>query len=256
MSLLRHKGKGIFRLVAEVMLTLGAALPVCAAVHPVQHSAREQINAQVLHAATQVIEAQAQKAQWQDYRYTFNVFIPSMVTNATVCPSPLHLNLTSPPDMALSRMNYEVSCQDANGWKVNVGVRPDVFVAVVMPRSLIPRNTEITADDIELKKFNISNQHGDVLMHPEDVVGLTSKRALQPGKPLTAAELVQPLLVKRDQPVMIVSRMQGITASMPGVAMKNGHKGDVIRVRNATSQRVISGVVDQAGVVETLNATP
>lgn len=256
MVLLRSERKHFFRPFAEIALAIGVAFPACATVHPVQHSAREQINAQVLRAATQVIEAQAQKAQWQDYRYTFNVFIPSMVANAAPCSSSLHLMLTSPPDMALSRMNYDVRCQSENGWKMNVSVRPDVFVAVVMPRSLIERNTEITADDLELKKFNISNQHGNVLMHLEDVVGLTSKRVLQPGKPITGAELLQPMLVKRDQPVMIVSHIAGISASMPGVAMKNGHKGDVIRVRNTSSQRVISGIVDDAGVVETLNPTP
>ena len=46
----------------------------------------------------------------------------------------------------------------------------------------------------------------------------------------------------------------GITASMPGVALKNGRKGDVIKVRNSSSQRIISGVVDDTGVVTTLAA--
>lgn len=256
MKLSPRKGKSVFRLVAEMLLALSAAFPVSAALRPVQHSAREQINAQVLQAATQLIEDRAQKAQWQDYRYTFNLFIPSIVAKAAPCPSPLHLTLVSPADMALSRMNYDVSCQGASGWQVNVGVRPAVFVPVVMPRALIARNSEITADEVTLKKFNISNQRGGLLMHLEDVVGLTSKRILQPGRPLTQAELIPPMLVMRNQPVIIVSRMAGITASMPGIALKNGHKGDVIRVRNSSSQRVVSGVVDDAGVVRTLDAAP
>ena len=53
---------------------------------------------------------------------------------------------------------------------------------------------------------------------------------------------------------MIVSHMAGITASMPGVALKNGRKGDVIKIRNSSSQRIISGVVDDTGVVTTLTA--
>jgi flagella basal body P-ring formation protein FlgA len=45
-----------------------------------------------------------------------------------------------------------------------------------------------------------------LITNMDEAIGLTSKRALQPGKPITRSELVQPILVKRDQPVMIVSR--------------------------------------------------
>lgn len=140
------------------------------------------------------------------------------------------------------------------GWQVNVAVRPDVSVPVVMPKSLIARDTVITADDLQLKKFNISGQREGLMMNMDEAIGLTSKRALQPGKPLTRSELVQPVLVKRDQPVVIVSHMAGITASMPCTALKNGRKGDVIKIRNTSSQRIISGVVEETGIVATLTA--
>ena len=48
----------------------------------------------------------------------------------------------------------------------------------------------------------------------------SSKHALQPGRPITKEELISPVLVGRDQPVMIVYQSAGITASMPGVALK------------------------------------
>lgn len=247
--------KPSFPFVAITLLALSIALPLHAAVHPVQHSAREQINAQVLTAASQQIDALAQKQQWHDYRYTFNVYIPSMVATAPLCPSEPHISESSPAETALSRMNFEVSCPGHTGWKVSVAVRPDVFVPVVMPKSLIERDTVLTVDDLQLKKYHISGQRNELLMQLDDAVGLTSKRTLQPGKPLTRAELVQPILVKRDQPVTIVSHMAGITASMPGVALKNGRKGEVIKIRNTSSQRVISGVVDDTGIVSTLTAT-
>jgi flagella basal body P-ring formation protein FlgA len=41
---------------------------------------------------------------------------------------------------------------------------------------------------------------------------------------------------------------------MPGVALKNGRKGDVIKIRSSSSQRIISGMVDDTGVVTTLTA--
>ncbi|AYL69045.1 flagella basal body P-ring formation protein FlgA [Citrobacter werkmanii] len=236
------------------MLAICCGLPVYAAVHPIQHSAREQINARVLNAASHEIDALARKQQWRDYRYTFNIYIPSAVSTSALCASAPQVTSSTSPEMVLSRMNFVVSCPGSNGWQFNVAVRPDVSIPVVMPKSLIARDTVITADDLQLKKFNISNQREGLMTNIDEAIGLTSKRALQPGKPITRSELVLPVLVKRDQPVMIVSHMAGITASMPGVALKNGRKGDVIKIRNSSSQRIISGMVDDTGVVTTLTA--
>ncbi|MDE9717123.1 flagellar basal body P-ring formation chaperone FlgA [Citrobacter cronae] len=237
-----------------MMLAICCGLPVYAAVHPIQHSAREQINARVLNAASHEIDALARKQQWRDYRYTFNIYIPSAVSTSALCASAPQVTSSTSPEMVLSRMNFVVSCPGSNGWQFNVAVRPDVSIPVVMPKSLIARDTVITADDLQLKKFNISNQREGLMTNIDEAIGLTSKRALQPGKPITRSELVLPVLVKRDQPVMIVSHMAGITASMPGVALKNGRKGDVIKIRNSSSQRIISGMVDDTGVVTTLTA--
>lgn len=249
-----HRRKSSFRFAVEMMLAVCCGLPVHAAVRPIQHSAREQINARVLDAASHEIDALARKQQWQDYRYTFNIYIPSAVSTSALCASTPQITSSTSPEMALSRMNFVVTCPGNAGWKYNVAVRPDVSVPVVMPKSLIARDTVITTDDLQLKKFNISNQREGLMTNMDEAIGLTSKRALQPGKPITRSELVQPVLVKRDQPVMLVSHMDGITASMPGVALKNGRKGDVIKVRNSSSQRIISGVVDDTGVVTTLTA--
>ncbi|EOG8151905.1 flagellar basal body P-ring formation chaperone FlgA [Citrobacter werkmanii] len=237
-----------------MMLAICCGLPAHAAVHPIQHSAREQINARVLDAASHEIDALARKQQWRDYRYTFNIYIPSAVSTSALCASAPQVTSSTSPEMVLSRMNFVVSCPGSNGWQFNVAVRPDVSIPVVMPKSLIARDTVITADDLQLKKFNISNQREGLMTNIDEAIGLTSKRALQPGKPITRSELVLPVLVKRDQPVMIVSHMAGITASMPGVALKNGRKGDVIKIRNSSSQRIISGMVDDTGVVTTLTA--
>ncbi|MRA52839.1 flagella basal body P-ring formation protein FlgA, partial [Escherichia coli] len=64
---------------------LPRAFPGYAAAHPVQHSAREQVNAQVLNAASQKIESLAQQRQWHDYRYTFKIYIPSRIATAAPC---------------------------------------------------------------------------------------------------------------------------------------------------------------------------
>ncbi|BDY92776.1 flagella basal body P-ring formation protein FlgA [Escherichia coli] len=198
------------------------------------------------------IESLAQQRRWHDYRYTFKVYIPSQIATAAPCTKTPGVTLTSPGDIALNRMNFTVSCPQS--WQMNVAVRPDVLVPVVMAKSLVARDTPLTANDVELKPYNVSAQRREVLMEPNDAIGFSSKHALQPGRPITKEELISPVLVERDQPVMIVYQSAGITASMPGVALKNGRKGETVKVRNASSQRVISAMVAESGVVTTVSA--
>lgn len=162
---------------------LALALPGYAAVHPVQHSAREQVNAQVLNAASQKIESLAQQRQWHDYHYTFKVYIPSQIATAAPCATTPGVTLTSPAEIALNRMNFTVSCPQS--WQMNVAVRPDVLVPVVMTKSLVARDTPLTANDVELKPYNVSAQRREVLMELDDAIGFSSKHALQPGRPIT-----------------------------------------------------------------------
>ena len=115
--------------------------------------------------------------------------------------------LTSPAEIALNRMNFTVSCPQS--WQMNVAVRPDVLVPVVMTKSLVARDMPLTANDVELKPYNVSAQRRDVLMVLDDAIGFSSKHALQPGRPITKEELVSPVLVGRDQPVMIVYQSAG-----------------------------------------------
>lgn len=92
------------------------------------------------------IESLAQQRRWHDYRYTFKVYIPSQIATAAPCTKTPGVTLTSPGDIALNRMNFTVSCPQS--WQMNVAVRPDVLVPVVMAKSLVARDTPLTANDV------------------------------------------------------------------------------------------------------------
>ena len=47
-------------------------------------------------------------------------------------------------------------------------------------------------------------------------------------------------------PVTIVSRVNGVEVKMDGVALEAGHAGDIIRVKNTSSRKIIRGrIVDE-----------
>ena len=254
MKQIQLERKDNFRLLGKIFLCLVfITFTAQATITPANQSAREQINTQVLKQAGRDIDTLTKKKGWQDYRYQLNVYIPSTAASASHCTAPLKLD-HSPAQTNISRLNYLVTCPDNNGWRMQVAVRANVYVPVVMPKHVIDRGEMLENSDLVMRKYNLSTARRDILMNINDAVGKSSKRALEPGKPITANELDMPILVKRNQEVMIVSHMENITAQTEGVALKNGRKGDVIKVRNESSQRVVSAVVKDTGLVSTLNS--
>ncbi|MCT4704613.1 flagellar basal body P-ring formation chaperone FlgA [Enterobacteriaceae bacterium H16N7] len=256
-SALRRKASFLLKPpLAESLVLLLTLLPLSAqAAHPpLQKSARDQINARVIVQAGMAIDNFAAQKQWQDYRYKLNVFIPPMTATLPPCSIPLTMSSGPFTLRTLARINYSVKCAGKTPWSVIVAVKPDIYLPVVMTKEEILRGETLDADRLILRKYNIANQRGELFYSIADVVGLSAKRPLSAFKPVMASQLQMPTLVKRDQPVTIISEVGNISAQTAGVAMKNGRKGDVIKVRNDSSQRVVTAAVEEPGVVKVVSA--
>lgn len=125
---------------------------------------------------------------------------------------------------------------------------------VVVARSALERGHVLTQADVQLKTLQASAARAGYLTDPKEAIGMTLKRRLRAEQPITRAHLDSPVLVERGQRVLMVARQDGIEARTVGEAMKKGRKGEMIKVKNESSQQVVSAVVDDAGVVRMLNA--
>lgn len=246
----RACGKVIFRSLL-VALFAGQGMPSAQAA---TQGPREQINAAVLHAAGDDIDRLAHKKGWQDYRYKLNVFIPSYAATQTHCAQALKAARPGAELVSVNRITYDVSCPGPKGWHLSVPVHADLYLPVVMVNDVVERGEVLDDSLLVLKKYNISTAHGEPLTRLDQALGLTSKRTLRPGKPVQLSQLEMPLLVKRDQSVILESDMGGITAQTGAIALKNGRKGETIKVRNESSQRIVSAIVSDQGRVKTLNS--
>ena len=221
---------------------------------PSTSSARKQIYALAVDVATADINREAKRKNWKDFNAKMNVFIPSEVSRYRVCSQPLQAALPTGDKRDLSRLRYDIRCEDANGWEVDVTVKPDIYLPVIVAKNTLERGTVISPSDIELKKRNISSSRAGVITNPDEVVGLTVKRRIRDLQPISPAQLEQPIMVERGQRVVIIAEQDCIEARTMGEAMKKGRKGDMIKVKNESSQRVVSAIVDNMGVVRMLYA--
>jgi len=100
-----------------------------------------------------------------------------------------------------------------------------------------------------LQEVNIGKAPRGFYNSLDEVLGQGAKRRVRAGQLIAPNLLTAPLLIRRGQQVTIVASQDGISASATGEALTNGREGEVIRVRNLGSQKVIEAQVVEEGVV-------
>ncbi|MNJ67616.1 flagellar basal body P-ring biosynthesis protein FlgA [compost metagenome] len=120
---------------------------------------------------------------------------------------------------------------------------------LLVARHTLERDQTLGADDVHTRRQSASKHRQGFYGRVADIEGLSAKRRIRTGQVLTPQLLGAPLLVRRGQRVTIVATHDGIEASTLGEALSNGSAGDVIRVRNQSSEKVIETQVTGEGVV-------
>ncbi|MBE7928133.1 flagellar basal body P-ring formation protein FlgA [Pseudomonas saudiphocaensis] len=196
-----------------------------------------------------MLEQQAQRQGWQGMQLRYEINIPTSAANLPACPAAPQVQAIGDAPSAMERQQLQVRCTEAPGWSVNATGQAHVFLPAVHAEGLIDRGQTLTAGDLKLQRINIAKARRGYYNRLEEVVGLTAKRRIRAGQTITPTLLEQSMAVKRGQPVKIIASHDGIEASTSGEALADGQPGDVIRVRNVRSEKVIDAKVLEAGVV-------
>ena len=129
----------------------------------------------------------------------------------------------------------------------------DVFfyANVVCASKRIARNTVISADDLTTVYRNISMMDHTVLFDPDQAIGKVAKNSIQPGAVLYSRSLKEQPTVRRGDHVTIMARHGALQVTAPGEVKNNGMEGDVVKVKNLMSRRVIYARVINQELVAT-----
>ncbi|MBF7995246.1 flagellar basal body P-ring formation protein FlgA [Rahnella sp. SAP-29] len=250
------KRKEVFRLSGLFLLCIAALPPALANPNAsaAKGTARKQIYHQAVTAATADISRVAGQKNWKDFQSKLNVFVPAEVSRFQPCARPLTVAMPQGDRLDLARLRYDIRCPAANGWEITVTVKPDIYVPVVVAKNTLERGYKVGPNDIEMKKRNISSSRNGYLTDPDDAVGLTVKKRIRDMQVIVPSQLESELLVNRGQKVIMIAEQDGVEARMTGEAMKNGRKGDMVKVKNLSSKKTVTAVVDGMGVVRMLYA--
>lgn len=149
----------------------------------------------------------------------------------------------------LSRMRFSVNCPGKDGWRRNWVVRAEVSALVVVATTAVPANRVLTEDALAQERRRLTNMAAAVSTL-ETAVGQSSTRALRAGQVVLPNVLALPILVKRGDGITIRARSAAVEVKVAGEALESGRRGDFIRVRNASTGKVIRARVVRSGMVE------
>jgi flagella basal body P-ring formation protein FlgA len=146
-----------------------------------------------------------------------------------------------------SRMRFIAVCGGTGGWRYEFIVRAQVSARIAVMAPDWAAGKVLADEDVLLERHDVSGI-SDAVSDPQEVVGLSGKRALRTGEVLRKTLLMAPTVVKRGDPVRIVARRDEVEVSMGGEALDAGARGDTVRVRNANGTVIRARVTGVATV--------
>jgi len=155
-----------------------------------------------------------------------------------------------PGTRILGNTTIGVRCSGTSPWTIYVPVFVQVFQPVAMTTRPLARGDILSATDIKMVERDLSALKRGYIIDSKQPVGMVVKRRIGTDSIITPQLLEAPRLVRRGEQVAIIAESRGIEIRAVGKALADGSRGDLIRVRNTASKKVIEAVVTEPGVVK------
>jgi flagella basal body P-ring formation protein FlgA len=208
------------------------------------------------HAAEPAQAARATAEEWLRAQYATPgsrvavqaAALDTRTLQLSPCPTALNVSLQAGARL-MPRMTVLVRCPGADGWTLHVPVQLQVFRQVLVLVRPLQRGDGIRVDDVRSEERDITRLGYGYVSDIKDLEGRTLSRALGAGGVVTPSALGGRSAVKAGDQVQLISRLDGIEVRASGVALGGGDSGSRLKVRNASSGKVIDAMVMAPGEV-------
>ncbi|MCR9212464.1 MAG: flagellar basal body P-ring formation chaperone FlgA [Proteobacteria bacterium] len=144
---------------------------------------------------------------------------------------------------------------DPNGHRFKISGRAHKQTLIPVLTRFIPAGREISEKDIDHKAVRISKTNRHTITDANLVIGKSPRRSIRPGTAIAMNNLGDPVTVEKGKLVSVVLRSGGLFLSVSGRTLEPGGTGQVIRVENINSRKVIQATVINSREVQ-ITSTP
>lgn len=129
------------------------------------------------------------------------------------------------------------------------GILSRVMCVPVLKHKLAA-GTEIAKSDIEYVAMPSKQVSKTTILHADKIIGRSVARgSITSGEALKNSDLVDPIVIKRGDTVVMKVQSHNITVTLKGAAQGNASAGQPIKVMNLQSKKIIEGVVQDGQTV-------
>jgi flagellar basal body P-ring formation protein FlgA len=164
------------------------------------------------------------------------------------CPKPLEA-FKANESVKAGRTSIGVRCNAEKKWSVFVSAVIKVYEDVIVLTQPVQRGEVITGGHLAIEKKEVSSMRGEFATALGQVANKAAVRNMPSGTILSLRSIIEPPLIKRKDKITISAGEPDFSIQMGGTALMDGTKGQVIKVKNDSSGRTISGTVIEPGMV-------
>ncbi len=114
----------------------------------------------------------------------------------------------------------------------------------------LPKGSTVEAGDVIMARMNIQALPKDAAAELSDIVGLETTKDIGSGEVFRKNKLFTPPVISAGSKISLVYRSGLFEATASAIAMESGASGQIIKVRNENSKKIVTGTVVDAGMVE------
>jgi flagella basal body P-ring formation protein FlgA len=122
--------------------------------------------------------------------------------------------------------------------------------SIAVPVHNMRRGAVITEHDVEMRNIPVRRIDSTTMTEMPDLIGMAAKRSLRAGEPVRTRDIEHPQIVRKNGEVTLQYKGPGLVLTVRGTALQSGAMGDIINIRNATSNRIIQGRIIGPELVE------
>jgi flagella basal body P-ring formation protein FlgA len=135
----------------------------------------------------------------------------------------------------------KVICNNENKpWKLFVQVSTSEMIEALVINQTIAKGTIVDTDMLEMKLIEINRVRDKSSSDLSSIVGGRALRNLQRGHQVSQTDVC---LVCKGDDVSIIAKNSSMMIKTSGTAIESGSKGESIKVKNNSSNRIVKGVI-------------
>ncbi len=127
--------------------------------------------------------------------------------------------------------------------------RIETYDFVLVAARSLSRGDRLSSGNVRLEKRALSTLTSGAYFSPDDVRGYVAKASIFQGQVITDRKVTAPVLVKRNQSIVVETTIGSLTIQSRAKAMNSGAAGETVVCQSLSSKEEFTGVLQSDGVL-------